>query len=32
VLARLLLAERISRAQQVGVAGALMGVVLITAG
>jgi drug/metabolite transporter (DMT)-like permease len=32
VLARLLLAERISRAQQVGVAGALAGVVLITAG
>jgi drug/metabolite transporter (DMT)-like permease len=32
VLARLLLAERISRAQQVGVVAALTGVVLITAG
>lgn len=32
MLARLLLGERIGRAQQVGVAGALAGVVLITAG
>lgn len=32
VLARLLLAERIGRAQQLGVVGALTGVVLITAG